>query len=195
VAGVFGAQGDAVPDVRAVRRYESMGHQLTGLFQRAAAWTIERYSKGRPELALHCVAGATLALNGIDWSGSRAACPCGASPDDGRTCATSQPRVRSFRSRRRPNEARCSSACSGSIRGSVARRRRSSWGSTMLGWHYALDGEVHPWHGRYFGGDGALGEDCLRGVILKCPPVGFTCWVALMFSPTGKSASHGAYDY
>jgi hypothetical protein len=71
---------DAAPDGRAARCYESVGHQLTGLFQRDAAWIIEQCGKGRPEQASHCAAGATLALNGMDWSGNRAARFCGAVP-------------------------------------------------------------------------------------------------------------------
>lgn len=41
------------------RCYESIGHQLTGLFQRDAEWTIEQCAKGRPEPAPYCAAGAT----------------------------------------------------------------------------------------------------------------------------------------
>jgi hypothetical protein len=71
---------DAAPRVRAARCYESIGHQLTGLFQRDTEWIIDQCAKGRPELAPHCAAGATLALNQMDWSGVRAARFCEASP-------------------------------------------------------------------------------------------------------------------
>jgi hypothetical protein len=73
---------DAAPDGRMARCYESIGHQLTGLFQRDDQWILQQCAKGRPELASHCAAGATLALNGMDWSGGRAARFCGAAPGD-----------------------------------------------------------------------------------------------------------------
>ena len=69
--GGFDAAGalrtwDTAPDGRAACCYKSIGHQLTGLFQRNAASTIEQCANGRPELAPRCAAGATLALNGMD---------------------------------------------------------------------------------------------------------------------------------
>jgi hypothetical protein len=71
---------DAAPDGRAARCYESVGHQLTGLFQRDDHWIMDQCAKGRAELAPHCAAGATLALNGMDWTGGRASRFCGAAP-------------------------------------------------------------------------------------------------------------------
>ncbi len=71
---------DGAPDGRAARCYESVGHQLTGLLQRGDRWILEQCGKGRPALAPHCAAGATLALNAMDWTGSRAARLCAAAP-------------------------------------------------------------------------------------------------------------------
>jgi hypothetical protein len=69
---------DAAPDGRAARCYEGVGHQLTGLFQRGDRWTLEQCAEGAPSLAAHCAAGAALALDAMDWSGSRAARLCAA---------------------------------------------------------------------------------------------------------------------
>jgi hypothetical protein len=71
---------DAAPERRAVRCYQSIGHQLTGLLQRDDAWTLRQCGTGRPEIAAECAAGATLALNAIDWSGVRSARFCSAAP-------------------------------------------------------------------------------------------------------------------
>jgi hypothetical protein len=71
---------DAAPAGRAPRCYQSIGHQLTGLLQRDDAWTLGQCAKGRPGLADQCAAGATLALNAIDWTGARSARFCGAAP-------------------------------------------------------------------------------------------------------------------
>jgi hypothetical protein len=71
---------DAAPEGRAARCYQSIGHQLTGLLQRDDAWTLRQCGKGRPEMAAECAAGATLALNAIDWSGAHSARFCGAAP-------------------------------------------------------------------------------------------------------------------
>ena len=73
---------DRAPDGRADRCYESIGHQLTGLFQREDAWIVRQCARGRPDLAPRCAAGATLALNAIDWSGSRSARFCAATPTE-----------------------------------------------------------------------------------------------------------------
>ena len=70
----------AAPDGRANRCYESVGHQLTGLFQRSDAWVIEQCGKGDPGLAAKCAAGAALALASMDWSGQRVTGFCGAVP-------------------------------------------------------------------------------------------------------------------
>jgi hypothetical protein len=71
---------DGSPDGRAARCYESIGHQLTGLFQRGDAWMLGECAKGNPALAARCAGGATLALNATDWSGRRAARLCSAAP-------------------------------------------------------------------------------------------------------------------
>jgi hypothetical protein len=71
---------DGAPDGRAARCYESVGHQLTGLFQRDDAWILGECAKGNPALAARCAGGATLALNAADWSGRRAARLCTAAP-------------------------------------------------------------------------------------------------------------------
>ena len=71
---------DGAPKGRAVRCYESVGHQLTGLFQRGDRWILEQCGRGQAALALHCAAGAALALDAMDWSGSRAASLCAAAP-------------------------------------------------------------------------------------------------------------------
>ncbi len=71
---------DAAPGGRAARCYESVGHQLTGLLQRGDRWILEQCGKGQAALAPHCAAGATLALNAMDWTGSRAVRLCAAAP-------------------------------------------------------------------------------------------------------------------
>lgn len=71
---------DGAPDGRAARCYESVGHQLTGLFQRGDAWILDQCARGQAAMAPHCAAGATLALDAMDWSGSRAARLCAAAP-------------------------------------------------------------------------------------------------------------------
>jgi hypothetical protein len=71
---------DQAPPQRVVSCYESIGLQLTGLFQKGDAWVIEQCGHGRPELAPHCGAGAARALVQIDWSGGQAARFCAASP-------------------------------------------------------------------------------------------------------------------
>jgi hypothetical protein len=78
---------DAAPAARVARCYESVGHQLTGLFQRDDGWVVAQCAKGRPSLAPNCAAGATLALNAVDWTGSRTARFCAAVPTGWReTC-------------------------------------------------------------------------------------------------------------
>jgi len=71
---------DQAPRQRVVPCYESIGLQLTGLFQRGDAWVIEQCGYGRPELAPHCGAGAARALVQMDWSGGQAARFCAAVP-------------------------------------------------------------------------------------------------------------------
>jgi hypothetical protein len=73
---------DGAPDGRAPRCYESVGHQLLGLFQRGDRWTLDQCARGQETLAPHCAAGAALALDAMDWSGSRAARLCAAAPEE-----------------------------------------------------------------------------------------------------------------
>ena len=70
------------PGGRAARCYEGVGHQLTGLFQRGDRWILDQCAMGQAVLARHCAAGAALALDGMDWSGFRAARLCAAAPED-----------------------------------------------------------------------------------------------------------------
>lgn len=72
---------DAAPGNRAGRCYESIGLQLTGLFQRDDEWIVRQCAKGRRELAPHCAAGVALALAHIDWSGARATGFCASAPE------------------------------------------------------------------------------------------------------------------
>jgi hypothetical protein len=71
---------DGAPDRRAARCYESVGHQLNGLFQRGDHWILDQCARGQRALAPHCAAGAALALDAMDWSGSRAVHLCAAAP-------------------------------------------------------------------------------------------------------------------
>jgi hypothetical protein len=71
---------DSAPPGRVARCYESIGHQITGLFQRDDAWILGQCGRGRAGLAGHCAAGATLALDAMDWSGRRAMRLCAAAP-------------------------------------------------------------------------------------------------------------------
>jgi hypothetical protein len=71
---------DGAPDGRAPRCYEAVGHQLTGLFQKDDEWILDQCARGQAALAARCAAGATLALDAMDWSGSRAARLCAAAP-------------------------------------------------------------------------------------------------------------------
>jgi hypothetical protein len=73
---------DGAPDGRAARCYESVGHQLTGLLQKGDRWILEQCARGQAALAPHCAAGATLALNAMDWTGSRAAGLCAGAPEE-----------------------------------------------------------------------------------------------------------------
>lgn len=70
------------PNGRAARCYEGVGHQLTGLFQRGDRWILDQCAMGQAALAPHCAAGAALALDGMDWSGFRAARLCAAAPEE-----------------------------------------------------------------------------------------------------------------
>jgi hypothetical protein len=76
---------DAAPSGWSGRCYESVGHQVAGLFQRGDEWIVEQCRKGRPALAPRCAAGAALALAAGDWSGGRAGRFCAASPGEWKT--------------------------------------------------------------------------------------------------------------
>jgi hypothetical protein len=71
---------DGAPGSRAADCYQSIGLQLTGLYQRDDGWVIAQCAAGSPALAPHCAAGAVLTLAAMDWSGARAARFCEASP-------------------------------------------------------------------------------------------------------------------
>jgi len=73
---------DAAPAGRPGPCYESLGHQLAGLFQRDDQWIVAQCAKGRPDLAHRCAGGAALALGALDWSGGRPARFCAAAPTD-----------------------------------------------------------------------------------------------------------------
>jgi hypothetical protein len=60
--------------------YESIGHQLSGLFQRDDAWTLGQCARGRADFAADCAGGVAHALAQVDWSGARAFRLCAASP-------------------------------------------------------------------------------------------------------------------
>ena len=79
---------DRAPAGQSGNCYESLGHQLAGLFQRGDNWIREQCGMGRPDVAPRCAGGAALALTGADWSGRRTAAFCAASPDPWRqTCS------------------------------------------------------------------------------------------------------------
>jgi hypothetical protein len=71
---------DQAPEPWVERCYQSVGHQLTGLFQRDDRWVIERCQSGRPALQPKCGAGAVLARIAADWTGRRALGFCGQVP-------------------------------------------------------------------------------------------------------------------
>jgi hypothetical protein len=72
---------DVAPGGRVDRCYESVGHQLAGLFQRSDAWVVEQCGKGDSGRAARCAAGAALALASMDWTGERVRRYCGSVPD------------------------------------------------------------------------------------------------------------------
>ncbi len=76
---------DSAPQRRVGPCYESIGHQLTGLFQYGDTWVVEQCKSGRPKFAARCAAGAALALAASDWSGLRAAQFCKSSPFEWKT--------------------------------------------------------------------------------------------------------------
>jgi hypothetical protein len=72
---------DAAPTGRADRCYESVGHQLAGLFQRSDAWVVEQCGKGDAWRAPKCAAGAALAFASMDWTGGRVKRYCDSVPE------------------------------------------------------------------------------------------------------------------
>ena len=119
----------AAPDGRAGRCYESVGHQLTGLFQRSDAWVIEQCGTADRELAAQCAAGAALALASMDWSGERVAGFCAAVPDgwkgschgaaaDGLALVSSSDQQAAFCSNRQPRYSEICLELTGPPRGS-----------------------------------------------------------------------------
>jgi hypothetical protein len=62
---------DGAPPERMDRCYESVGHQIAGLFQRGDAWVAGQCARGRLDRAARCASGAALALAAMDWSGGR----------------------------------------------------------------------------------------------------------------------------
>jgi hypothetical protein len=72
---------DAAPSGRADRCYESIGHQLAGLFQRSDAWVVEQCDKGDAGRAPWCGAGAALAFSAMDWTGGRVRRYCESVPE------------------------------------------------------------------------------------------------------------------
>jgi hypothetical protein len=72
---------DQAPTGWTARCYQSVGHQLTGLFQRDDHWVIVRCRSGRPDLGPQCAAGAVLARIAEDWSGRRARQFCNEVPE------------------------------------------------------------------------------------------------------------------
>ncbi len=71
---------DGAPAARVAGCYESIGHQVTGLFQRDDASILAQCERGRTDFAADCAGGAARALAQIDWSGARALRLCAASP-------------------------------------------------------------------------------------------------------------------
>jgi hypothetical protein len=67
------------PEGRRAQCAESVGFQITGLFQRGDGWIIEQCRAGS-RLSSECGAGAAAALISMDWSGNRAAKFCEAAP-------------------------------------------------------------------------------------------------------------------
>jgi hypothetical protein len=59
------------PEGRVAQCAQSVGFQITGLFQRGDGWIIEQCGRGAG-LANECGAGAAAALTSMDWSGNRA---------------------------------------------------------------------------------------------------------------------------
>ena len=71
---------DAAPGERVDRCYESVGHQVAGLFQRSDEWVVAQCGMGSSERAAKCTSGAALALAAMDWSGVRVRRFCALTP-------------------------------------------------------------------------------------------------------------------
>jgi hypothetical protein len=71
---------DGAPEARRNRCYESVGHQLAGLFQRGDAWVNGQCEKGQSLRAARCASGAAMALAFMDWSGRRVKAYCASVP-------------------------------------------------------------------------------------------------------------------
>ena len=67
------------PEGRVAQCAQSVGFQITGLFQRGDGWIIEQCGRGAG-LSSECGAGAAAALTSMDWSGNRATRFCEAAP-------------------------------------------------------------------------------------------------------------------
>lgn len=71
---------ERAPHDRVGACYESVGFQLTGLFQRDDAWLVEQCGQAPPGRAPSCGAGVARALVQMDWSGERSVRFCAAAP-------------------------------------------------------------------------------------------------------------------
>ena len=67
------------PARRVAQCAQSIGFQITGLFQRDDHWVISQCGRAAA-LSSDCAAGAAAALSSMDWSGGRAARFCAAAP-------------------------------------------------------------------------------------------------------------------
>jgi hypothetical protein len=82
------------PKGRVAQCAQSIGFQITGLFQRSDGWIIEQCGRGPRAERAECAAGASAALASMDWSGARADRFCRAAPPAGRSaCYASAVRV------------------------------------------------------------------------------------------------------
>jgi hypothetical protein len=80
----------SAPAGREDRCFQSLGHQLAGLFQRSDVWIAGQCDRGGSERALaNCASGAALALAAMDWSGGRVHRFCASLPRGARErCST-----------------------------------------------------------------------------------------------------------
>jgi hypothetical protein len=68
------------PEGRVAQCAQSVGFQITGLFQRGDEWILEQCGRAAGTRGAECGAGASAALASIDWSGARAARFCRRAP-------------------------------------------------------------------------------------------------------------------